>query len=144
MNWKLCCKVLCLLVMCVLASALHALAATKGIPGITNAATQIADTIKTIGFLIAPVLIVCAVYEARQHAGFGVMFSMIGVIIVVGIILFADDIVVTIKPGSAIGFSGGVDLANLSLGSFWEVGQQLLTLGGLAEGVRRARGTRRI
>jgi len=89
-------------------------------------------------------LIICAVYEARQHAGFGVMFSLIGVILVVGIILFSDDIVQTIKPGMALGAGVGIDPAQIFLASFWAVGQQLLALGGLTEGVRRVRGARRV
>lgn len=139
MNWKSCFNVLGLLVFIGLMSIVSAEAATRAIPGITNAALQMADTIKTIGVLVAPVLIVCAVYEARQHAGFGVMFSLIGVILVVGIILFADEIVQTIKPGVALGFAGGIDPTKLSLQATWAVVQQLLLVSGLTEGIRRVR-----
>lgn len=118
-------------------------AATRAIPGITNAATAVSDTIKTIGYLVAPVLIICAVYEARQHAGFGVMFSIVGVIIVVGIILFADDIVGFIKPGAAAASTGSL-LPIPSLAGWWEIGQQLLSISSLAEGIRRVRRAGRV
>jgi uncharacterized membrane protein YgdD (TMEM256/DUF423 family) len=111
-------------------------ATTRAIPGITNAAAQVSDTIKTIGYLIAPVLIICAVYEARQHAGFGVMFSIVGVIVVVGIILFADDIVAFIKPGAA---AASPLLPSPTLAGWWDLGQQCLSVSGLAEGIRRVR-----
>jgi uncharacterized membrane protein YgdD (TMEM256/DUF423 family) len=127
-----------LLALLTLMAALPLEAATRAIPGITNAAAQVADTIKTIGYLVAPVLIICAVYEARQHAGFGVMFSIVGVILVVGIILFSDEIVAFIKPGAA---AAGTLIPIPTLAGWWDLGQQLVSVSGLAEGIRRVRRT---
>ena len=116
--------------------------ATRGIPGVTTAATMVGDTIRAIAVIIAPVLIIAALYEARQHAGLGIVFSIFGVLLCVGIILFADDIVGFIKPGAAAAFTGTLAPHALAWGSWWQLGQQLLSVGALAEGIRRARHAR--
>ena len=118
--------------------ALAAEAATRGIPGITNSAVQMADTIKAIGYLVAPALVIAAVYEARQHAGFGVLFTLIGVIITIGVIVFADEIVNTIKPGSALAFTG-MEAARLPWIALGDLGQSGLMVTGLTEVIRRVR-----
>ena len=116
--------------------------ATRGIPGVTTAATMVGDTLRAIAVIIAPVLIIAAIYEARQHAGLGIVFSIFGVLLSVGILIYADEIVAFIKPGSAAAFTSLLIPQSMGWGAWWQLGQQLLSVGALAEGIRRARHTR--
>ena len=144
MTWKWSGIVIGLVLVTGMTWCVAAEAATRGIPGITSAATMWGDTIKTLGWIATPALIIVAVLELRRESGWGVAFSVFGALLVVGIVLFADDIVATIKPGAALAMSGSV-VPNLpSWAAWWGLGQQLLSVLGLAEGIRRARHARRV
>jgi hypothetical protein len=124
--------------------SLSAEAATRGIPGVMTAATQMGDTVKAIGYVLAPVLIIVAILAARTEHGAGALLSIFFALIAVGVIVFADEIVATIKPGAASAATGLVPSVAGSLAGLWDLGQQALMMTGLVEGIRRGRCTRRV
>jgi len=119
-------------------------AATRGIPVITTAVTQVADTVRAVGYVLAIVLVIVAAYEYRQHSGMGIMFSLVGVIFVAAIVVFADDIINFIKPGAALAFSGGIDPRHLTGSAVSETSQILWPLVLLTQGIYRVRAPRRL
>jgi hypothetical protein len=113
-------------------------AASRAIPSIVNTAAMVADTIKAIGVLFCSVLIiVAAVQAAERHIG-GMVWAIVLAVLCGGFILFADQIVSTIAPGSALAATGRQIPAQPWVG-LWTLGQQLLSLSPLAEGIRRVR-----
>jgi hypothetical protein len=140
MTWKHCGLVLVVaLLVGEGGGPLLAEAATAGIPGVVNAAALVKDTIQVVVSILGTLMIIGGVFEMRHGVGFGsIALAFLGVVVVVAIALFADDIVQLIRPGAAAGavFGGAPSPAWTGLG---EMAEQLGWLTGLAVLLRRAR-----
>jgi hypothetical protein len=120
-------------------------ASARALKVMTDTATSWSDTIKTIAWILAPCLIVIAIFTARQGGhGMAIFWELLMVLLMVTIIVFADDIVTAIKPGSAQAATGLLPTALPAWSVLTELGRQLLTLAALTQGVWHVRRARRV
>jgi hypothetical protein len=120
-------------------------ASARALKMMTDTATTWSDTIKFIASLLAPCLIIIAIFTARQGGhGMAVFWELLTALLVVTIIIFADEIVTAVKGGTAQAATGLLPTALPTWSVLAEMGRQLLTLAALTQGVWHVRRARRV
>lgn len=121
-------------------------AAARAIPVITTPVAQIVDTVKMIGWIVAPLLLVGTIFHARVGGiGFATVLEVVLVILVIGIVVYADEIILAIKPGVALASPSLMVEGALVLNEWQEFGRDLLAVvSGLAWGMQHVRHARRV
>jgi hypothetical protein len=98
-------------------------AGAQGIEGVVAAGKVVKDTVQTIVYMVGSLLVIGGVIEMRHGANFGsVALAFFGVVLIVAIALFSDEIIALIKPGAAAGWSAG----GLPAPGYWDGSGQVL------------------
>lgn len=81
-------------------------AGAQGIQGVVTAGQMVKDTVQTVVVMLGSLLVIGGVIEMRHGASFGsIALAFFGVVLIVAIALFADEIIALIKPGAAAGWT---------------------------------------
>ena len=139
-TWKHYGIVLLALVVYACLGAGDVMSMTKGIKGITNAAVQGKETIESLGYILSFVFIIGIALEVRSHMGPAVIITTIVVgLIICGLMLFAEDIINTLKPGAALASTGTLPLPMPSWQGWIDASGLCARVALLTEVVRRGR-----